>query len=111
LFTGLDENPFVTQYRFTDIDFGTKYNGVVTASIMLPESFTIETLPANKKLVSVDRSMSVSRQLQKEDHMISLRFAIAINRERYAADEYEVIKSFYKEMIDLLNEPILLKSK
>lgn len=111
LFTGLNENPFITQYRFTDIDFGSKYSGVVTANIQLPESFAVEALPTNKKLVSQDRSMMVSRLLEKTDNQISLRYNMEINRERFAAVEYETVKAFFKEMIDLLNEPILLKSK
>lgn len=111
LFTGFTENPFVTQYRFTDIDFATRYDGVVTASIVLPASFTVETLPNNKKMVSPDHSMSVSRFLQKDGDRIGIRLNISIARERFAADEYEMVKVFFNEMIDFLNEPILLKSK
>lgn len=111
LFTGLTENPFITQYRFTDIDFGSKYNGTVYGIYSLPSSLTTETLPANKKLVSPDRSMSVSRIFEKSDNQIQARYTIEINREMYDAEEYESVKAFFKEMIDLLNEPILLKSK
>ena len=111
LFTGLTENPFITQYRFTNIDFASRYNGTIYGSYFLPESLTIESLPANKKLVSPDRSMSVSRLFEKKDNQIQSRFTIEINRELYDAEEYESVKAFFKEMIDLLNEPLLLKSK
>lgn len=111
LFTGLNENPFITQYRFTDIDFGTKYNGIINNTFFIPESFAVETLPVNKKMVSPDRSMSISRIMEKREDQISVQYKIDINRERYAADEYEDVKAFFKEMVDLMNEPVLLKSK
>ncbi|WP_121357196.1 DUF3857 domain-containing protein [Flavisolibacter nicotianae] len=110
LFTGLNENPFITQYRFTDIDFGSKYSGVVVGSFILPASFATEALPANKKLVSQDRTMSVSRIMEKKENILNVRYVIEINRERFVADEYEMVKGFFKEMVDLLNEPVLLKS-
>lgn len=110
LFTGLNENPFITQYRFTDIDFGSKYSGVVTGSFLLPASFATEPLPVNKKLVSQDRTMSVSRVMEKKENILNVRYIMEINRERFVADEYEMVKGFFKEMVDLLNEPVLLKS-
>jgi hypothetical protein len=110
LFTGLIENPFITQYRFTDIDFGSKYSTTVSASFTLPPSFTTEPLPQNKKLVSPDRAMSVSRLVQKKDNVIDFRFVIQIDKEMFKADEYETVRAFFNEMVDLLNEPVLLKS-
>jgi transglutaminase-like putative cysteine protease len=111
LFTGLSENPFITQYRFTDIDFGSKYRGSVVAHFALPSAFTTETLPPNKKLVSPDRSMSITRTIEKGDNEIGINYLIEINREKYLAEEYEMVKAFFGEMINLLNEPVLLKSK
>jgi transglutaminase-like putative cysteine protease len=111
LFTGLLENPFITQYRFTDIDFGTKYNLVLVGSFTLPPAMTTETLPANKRIVSVDRTMSASRYIQKTDNTVQVRLQVDINREKFFADEYEEVKGFFKELVDLLNEPVLLKAK
>ena len=111
LFTGLQENPFITQYRFTDIDFGTKYNLILVGSFALPANLTTETLPANKKIISIDRSMSASRIFEKVGNTVHLRVYVDINREKYFSDEYEDVKGFFKEMVDLLNEPVLLKVK
>jgi hypothetical protein len=111
LFTGLNENPFITQNRFTDIDFGTKYSGIITGSFVLPPSLSTETLPANKKLVLPDHSMSVSRNIEQKNNQVIFTVSIEINREKFAALEYETVKTFFKQTVDLLNEPILLKSK
>lgn len=111
LFTGLTDNPFITQYRFTDIDFGTKYSMVLLGTFILPSALTAETLPANKKLVSPDRSMLVSRVMEKADNRILIKVELQIERERFAADEYEMVKAVFKEAVNLLNEPVLLKAK
>jgi hypothetical protein len=111
LFTGLTENPFVTQYRFTDIDFGSKYSLILIGNFMLPPAVAVETLPASKKMVSQDRTMSIARMVEKGENRVSLKITIDINREKFAADEYEEVKAFFKEMVDLLNEPVLLKAK
>jgi hypothetical protein len=71
----------------------------------------VETLPASKKMVSQDRTMSIARMVEKGENRVSLKITIDINREKFAADEYEEVKAFFKEMVDLLNEPVLLKAK
>lgn len=111
LFTGLTDNPFITQYRFTDIDFGSKYSLVLMGNFTLPASMVTEPLPANKKIVSPDRSMSVSRIMEKAENRLSVKVEMDIDREKFAADEYEMVKAVFKAAVDLLNEPVLLKAK
>jgi hypothetical protein len=111
LFTGLTQNPFITQYRFTDIDFGAKYSLVLLGNFTIPSTFVVETLPASKKLVSPDRTMSIARFTEKNENGIGIKLVVEIDREKYAADEYEMVKTVFKEAVDLLNEPVLLKAK
>lgn len=111
LFTGLTENPFITQYRFTDIDFGSKYSLVLIGDFTLPASMVTEALPANKKIVSPDRTMSVSRIMEKAENRLSVKVQMEIDREKFAANEYEMVKAVFKAAVDLLNEPVLLKAK
>jgi hypothetical protein len=110
LFTGFDENPFTTQHRFADIDFGTKYHAILLGSFALPASLVTQTIPANKTLISLDKSLSISRAMELKGNQLNIRFVIATNRESYEATEYEMIREFYKQMIALMNEPILLKA-
>lgn len=111
LFTGFDENPFGTQHRFTDIDLGTKYMVTLVGNYLLPPSLKAETIPANKSLVSPDKSLTVSRVMEKAGEQLNMRITITINRESFLPHEYDMVKEFYKEMIALLNEPVLLKAK
>jgi hypothetical protein len=55
--------------------------------------------------------MSVSRNIEQKNNQVILTVNIEINREKFAALEYESVKTFFKQTVDLLNEPILLKFK
>lgn len=111
LFTGFNENPFITQQRFTDIDFGARYLASVAGTFTYPPSWVPEQLPANKTLVSPDRTMSVSRAMQKDGNTINVLLSVKINKESYSAEEYDMVKAFFSQMTDLFNEPILFKAK
>ena len=111
LFTGFDENPFVTQHRFTDIDFGSLYQGTFRSSITIPDSWVPEKLPANTALYSPDRSISVKRMIEKTGNELKIQILVSINKESYPAVDYDAIRAFFKEMIVLLDEPILFPVK
>ena len=55
--------------------------------------------------------MSVYREVQVKEKVVEINMAIEINKTVYAADEYDMVKEFYKKMFDLVNEPIVLKAK
>jgi transglutaminase-like putative cysteine protease len=111
LFTGLTENPFITQYRFTDIDFGTKYRGMITAKFTLPPTLTTETLPAPKRLVTPNQSITAVRVIEKTGNQLVVQVSFNINSEKFDASSYDMVKDFFSQLIDTLNEPVLLKSK
>jgi hypothetical protein len=111
LFTGFDENPFVTQHRFTDIDFGSLYIGTFSSTITIPDSWKPEKLPANTALYSPDRSISCKRMIEKNGNELKIQILVSINKESYPAGDYDAIRAFFKDMIALLDEPILFPVK
>lgn len=111
LFTGLDKNPFITERRFSDINFGCKYSYVINGTFNLPENLSPETLPKSIKLVTPDKAMTIVRQVQQINNVISVGVKIDFYRTEYKANEYPVVQGFYKQMIELLNEPVVLKAK
>jgi hypothetical protein len=111
LFTGLNKNPFITERRFSDINFGCKYSYNINGTFNLPENLLPETLPKSIRLVTPDKTMTITRQVQQIDSIIQVGVKIDIYKTEFKADEYPVVQGFYKQMIDLLNEPIVLKVK
>lgn len=111
LFTGFDKNPFLADYRFTDIDFGTKYSCVLRGKFQVPEQFTVDALPKNQVLRTGDKTLQVSREVKKNNDVIEVALAIDFNTFSFNAEDYGIVKDFFTKMIDLLNEPVVLKLK
>ena len=110
-FTGYDKNPFISDNRFTNIDFGSRRSCVVKEEYTLPDNLQIESLPKKIKMTTPENSMSVYREVELKEKNVEINMIIEINKTIYTADEYDVVKEFYKRMFDLLNEPIVLKAK
>jgi hypothetical protein len=111
LFTGFEKNPFVADYRFTDIDFGTRYTYLLNATFTVPDQFTVDALPKNMTLRTADKTMLAAREITKEKNVIDVKMRIEFSQSRYSADDYFSVKDFFSKMIDMLNEPLVLKAK
>jgi len=111
-FTGFEKNPFVSDYRFTDIDFGVKSYYLLHGLFELPEELKVDAAPKNITLRTPDQALQIVREVRQKDNKtveVSIRFEL--NNSQYAAADYSIIKDFFGKMIDLLNEPFVLKAK
>lgn len=113
LFGMMEKSPFVSDNRFTNIDFGTQVSNSVTLVLTIPASMKPETLPKNINLVMPDKSISVSRIVEYDasKNTITSRVKYNVLRPVFTAEEYFSVKEFFKKMVDLLNEPLVLKNK
>lgn len=107
-FTGFDKNPFVSDYRFTNIDFGSKYSCVLNCVFTLPENLKVESLPKNLRMVIPGDQLVAIRDIKKSGNQLLINLRIDINSPEFSADSYNVIKEFFMKLSDMLNEPVLL---
>lgn len=112
LFTGLYSSPFLSDLRFTDINFGCRINQQLNLAIEIPDFFEVETLPQNLNLKMPDNSMSISRAISfyEASRTVVLQITLQINKPVFTPQEYPYVKEFFKKMVGLLNEPLLLKA-
>jgi hypothetical protein len=111
LFTDFENNPFIADYRFTDIDFGTRYTYLLTGNLTVPDKFVLDALPKNMTLKTADNTLLAGREINKNGNNIEIKMRIEFFKSKYSADDYFIIKDFFAKMIDMLNEPIVLKAK
>ncbi len=109
LFTSIVKNPFISDIRFTNIDFGCLQSHTVLEDIELPASLKIETLPKNLRMIMPDTSISFMRYMEVKDNVLRVKYEINFTRPVFTADEYEYIKEFYKKMAGIMNEQIVLR--
>lgn len=109
LFTGIAKNPFISDIRFTNIDFGCLQSHTVLEDIELPASLKIETLPKNLRMIMPDTSITFMRYMEVKDNLLQVKYEINFTRSVFTADEYEYVKEFYKKMAGIMNEQIVLR--
>jgi hypothetical protein len=113
LFSGFEKNPFISNNRFTNIDYGCLQYVVLSQNIQVADEWQPETLPRDIKLIMPDTSISIQRVIgfNKTNNVLQARYTIQTNRSVFTADEYQYIKEFYRKMTDILNEQVVLRKK
>jgi hypothetical protein len=109
LFTGLSKNFFTKDERFTNVDFGYPYHIIVDETIELPDNSKIEGIPADKTLVTPDKDISIARQIKQTGNNLHIQIDFGQTVTLVACDDYPGLKNFYRQMINMLNEPITVK--
>lgn len=103
-------NPFKQEERLYPINFSypsaRRFSGVID----IPEGFKVETVPANTLIKSPDGSleMRVVYTLTPENKLIVMS-SLTIRKTIIPAGEYQIIKSFFNEIIAKQAENIVLK--
>jgi hypothetical protein len=109
LFTPIRTNPFLSEKRATDIDFGHRNRYEINGSYKIPAGYKIDALPKNIHMIMPDQSISLKRFIAEQDGMIVVRYVISYEKVFYEKENYPELREFYKQMQDMLNEQIVLK--
>ncbi len=111
LFTGLEKNPFVTDERITDVDFGYGQDYVIFGNFYLPDGYTFDELPKNFTMIMPDTSIIMNRVMELQDNALTVRITLQFKRPWYAARNYPEFQDFYKKLYAKLNEQVVIKKK
>lgn len=109
IFTSMHSNPFLSENRITDIDFGHLNSYNLTGIFKLPAGYKLEALPKSVSLQMPDQSISCRRIVAEENGTLMIRYLINYNKSLFFKDDYPPIHDFYKKMYELLNEKVVLK--
>jgi hypothetical protein len=111
MFSELENNPFVSDTRQTDVDYGYNQNYIIVGDVDIPQGYEFEQPPKNITMIMPDTSIIFRRLNQVKNSKISFRITLEFRRPVYAADEYPALKDFYKRVFTLLNEQIVFRKK
>jgi hypothetical protein len=109
LFTSLKANPFLSEKRMTNIDFGYLKNYSINGVYKIPAGYKVDALPKSISMVMPDKSMSFKRIVAEQDGSIVVRYNINYNKVEYSKDDYPDFHEFFKKMHEMLDEQIVLK--
>lgn len=111
LFTGFRSNPFISDIRFTDVNYGYLQNHEILELISLPEGWEPEGLPKDFRMITPDQSITCARYIKYTNNSLNVMFRIEFNRSLFDSGEYATLKEFYKKMVNFLNEQVILRKK
>jgi hypothetical protein len=109
IFTGIGENPFLSESRFSDIDYVylNKYN--INGHYKIPVGYKVDVLPRQLLLNMPDKSITFKRVIGEVSGNVVVHYIISFNRAVFLKEEYDALHNFYKKMYEMLNEPIVFK--
>jgi hypothetical protein len=108
-FSFMGENPFISEDRYSDIDFGFRSNLSLNCIYKLPAELKVDALPQSVTIKMPDQSIIFKRMVAQEDGAIIVRLTLDHKKAIYVSQEYPAIHDFYKKMYEMLNEQIVLK--
>ena len=110
---GEEKNPFEAITRKFPVDFGVLTEENFVATYTIPEGYAVEEIPKGIKVNLPDdggRFMYVVNSSSQEGK-ISIASRINFKKTMYSAEEYEILRKFYDQIVQKHAEQIVLKKK
>ena len=109
LFFTTTENPFKQETRQYPIDFTYPNQLKYNISLTIPDGYIVETLPQPKAVVMPDSLGGFKYIISNNGNQIQLLYTRDINQAVIGPEYYEVLKNFFKEIVNKQTEKIVLK--
>ena len=109
LFFATTENPFKQEIREYPIDFVFPNQDKFNISLTIPEGYALETLPQPKAVAMPDNLGSFKYNISNNGSQIQVLYALDINQAIIGSEDYEMLKNFFKEIVNKQTEKIVLK--
>jgi transglutaminase-like putative cysteine protease len=102
-------NPFQLKKRNYPVDFGYPETEQYRLDFTVPEGYSISSVPKNMNIsLENNDAILVGKSTVNGKH-ITIDYIIKINKVTFLPKEYEHLKNFYKNIIDLQSGVIILK--
>jgi hypothetical protein len=109
LFSSGYDNDFLSENRFTDIDFAYRSNNVLSGSYKIPGGYKIDAMPKSVSMTMPDKSIAFRRIVVEQEGTIVVRYVLDFKKSLFFKENYPEFHEFFKKMNELVNEQIVLK--
>lgn len=109
LFFATTENPFKQETREYPVDFVFPNQDKFNISLIIPEGYVVETLPQPKAVAMPDNLGSYKYNISNTGSQIQVIYTLDINQAIIGSEDYEMLKNFFKEIVNKQTEKIVLK--
>jgi hypothetical protein len=106
------ENPFKNPERKFPVDFGALIEETFIATYTIPQGYIVEEMPKSARIGLPDDGGKFTYIVGvSEEGKISISSKVALKKTMYFAEEYEVLRKFYDQIVQKHAEQIVLKKK
>ncbi|KAF2509897.1 DUF3857 domain-containing protein [Flavobacterium foetidum] len=109
LFFANEKNPFKQDAREYPVDFGFPFMDKFNITIKIPEGYAVESLPSSSAMNMQNNVGSFKFHLGATDNVLQLNVVNQINEAIITTEQYEMLKNYYKGIVDKETEKIVLK--
>jgi hypothetical protein len=103
------KNIFTQEKREYPIDFIFPNQDKYNISFTIPDGYTVETIPQSKSVGMIDGLGSFTYLVSNNENKFQIVYTLDINQAIVRAEYYDVLKNFFKEIVDKHSEKIVLK--
>lgn len=112
MYNAQKENPFKNPDRKFPVDFGALVEETFVATYTIPDGYVVEEVPKGAKVSLPDDGGRFTYFIGVgEGGKISISSKIQLKKAMYFAEEYEVLRTFYDQIVQKHAEQIVLKKK
>lgn len=111
LFLTNEENPFKADKRNYPVEFDFPQKINYNVSLKIPENFEVEHFPSSSVFKTPGGELVFNFNTSNSTNVIQISSTLEINNTLIAAQDYEILKALFKEMINKQTEKIILKNK
>ncbi|WP_338410018.1 DUF3857 domain-containing protein [uncultured Flavobacterium sp.] len=108
LFFETKENPFKLENRNFPIDFSIPFADLYKITLNIPEGYKIEFIPEKINVAMQENYGSYLFNISNTANTIQISSSFSINASIVPAEQYTMLKNFYKMMIEKQTEKIVL---
>ena len=103
------ENPFKQEIREYPVDFVFPNEDKFNISIKIPEGYIVETLPKASAMAMPENLGNFKYNISNNGNQIQLLYTLDINQAIIGSEDYDILKNFFKEVVNKQTEKIVLK--
>ncbi|MFK7750383.1 MAG: DUF3857 domain-containing protein [Kordia sp.] len=105
------KNPFTLEKRVYPVDFAHPRIYTTRFVVSLPENYEFENLPEDQLFQIAENKAVCKLTTVEKDGKLNMTFTLMINEFHYVTDEYEVLKSFFKDIVEIQKNTLLTIKK
>ncbi|GAC1303565.1 MAG: hypothetical protein NVSMB24_09770 [Mucilaginibacter sp.] len=109
LFSTVFNYPFLSENRFTDIDFGCQNTSMLSGNYKLPAGYKIDAMPKSISMSMPDNSITFKRVVGVQEGSLVIRYTLNFTKSIYFKENYASIRDFFKKLNEMINEQVVLK--